>query len=230
MADSYIVDIGMALWLGILTSVSPCPLATNITAITYISRNINTKGYVLLSGMFYTLGRMLTYVIVGSVVVSASHAIPAISLFLQKHMNMVLGPVLILIGIFLLHIIKFNFKGGLISLETQKRLAGLGLLGALLIGAIFALSFCPVSAALFFGSTIGLAVKHASRFSFPSIYGAGTALPVVLFSIVLAFSAGAVSNLFNKVEIFEKWAGRISGIVFLLAGVYYCLSHLFHLI
>ena len=224
MANPYLADIGLALWLGILTSVSPCPLAMNITAITYIGRKINTKRSVLLSGMFYTLGRMLTYIILGSAVVSASHAIPTISLFLQRRMNMILGPLLFLIGIILLDIIKFNFKGGLISLETQKRMGGLGLIGAFMIGVVFALSFCPVSAALFFGSTIGLAVKHASRLAFPSIYGAGTALPVVLFSVVLAFSTKVVSNLFNKVEIFEKWARRISGIVFILAGIYYCLS------
>lgn len=216
----FIIASGSAIWLGILTSVSPCPLATNIAAISFVGKNVSKTSRALLSGLAYTLGRTVAYTILGFVLVSSSHLAPQVSMFLQQKMKLLLGPFLILVGIILLDAVKIAFSGLALSQSAQKKLARSGLLGSFALGVIFALSFCPVSAALFFGSTFGLALGHNSKFLIPALYGVGTAAPVVGFAFVVAFSTQAVGSLFHKVSLFEKWARRISGIVFIFAGIY----------
>jgi cytochrome c biogenesis protein CcdA len=217
----------MAVWLGILTSISPCPLATNIAAISFIGKQVGKASSTLLSGLFYTLGRTLVYLLLGAILVSGSQAVPQISFFLQQKMKLVMGPFLIIVGIILLDVIKFSLGGTLLSKKTQEKMAASGLWGAFVIGAIFAVSFCPVSAALFFGSTFGLALQHQSRVIIPFLYGIGTAAPVILFAFVIAFSTHAVGTVFKKISVFEKWARRISGVIFIFAGVYILLTQVF---
>jgi len=221
-------DLSLALWLGVLTSISPCPLATNIAAISYLGKNAGNKRITLWSGLAYTTGRMTTYLVLGAVLVSFTRIIPRVSLFLQQHMPVILGPVLIIVGLFLLEVFRFSLGGQIINQDAQERLSRSGLWGAFLLGLLFALSFCPVSAALFFGNTITLAMKHQSRLLFPGVYGFGTALPVILFSFLIAFGIHAVGKAYNKLSKFEKWARRSSGVVFICAGIYYTITHFFY--
>jgi len=140
-----------------------------------------------------------------------------------------MGPILVLIGLILLDVIKLNVgnaMGGIVG-KLQDRIKHLGLFGAGLLGIIFALSFCPVSAALFFGSLFSIAVKHESMIVLPSIYGVGTALPVLAFAILMAISARLVSSAYNKLAVFEIWARRITAVIFVIAGGYYCVTYLF---
>lgn len=218
--DNYLVDMWLAVWFGVLTSISPCPLATNIAAISFLGKQVKTKRGVLLAALFYTVGRAAVYIALAAALVSSAQAVPQVSWFLQKYMNMLLGPVLLVVGIILLDIVKMHWTGSIIPDALRERLARAGSLGALPLGALFALAFCPVSAAFFFGSTFAVAMKHQSRLIMPSLYGLGTAAPVVVFGLVLAFSAHAIGALFNKVTTFEKTARRISGIVFIGAGLY----------
>jgi len=222
------MGMGMALWFGILTSISPCPLATNIVAVSYIGSQMSTQRGVFMAGVLYMSGRMLTYTVLGAILVSSAQSVPAVANFLQKYMNILLGPLLILIGLVLLDIIKFNMgdSAGMIANKLQSRIKQSGLPGACVLGIIFALSFCPVSAALFFGSLFSVAVKNDSRIILPSIYGIGTALPVLAFAILMRFSARIVSKVYNKVSVFETWARRVTATVFIIAGVYYCAIYL----
>ena len=222
------LGMGMALWFGILTSISPCPLATNITAVTYIGSRISTQGGVFMAGVLYMLGRMLTYTVLGTTLVSSAQSVPAVANFLQKYMNILLGPLLILIGLILLNVIKFNMGdgAGTIANKLHGRIDRIGLLGAYLLGIIFALSFCPVSAALFFGSLFSVALKNDSGIILPSVYGIGTALPVLFFAIVMGISARVAARAVNRISVFETWARRITAAVFILAGVYYCVTYL----
>ena len=151
-----IITILSALWLGILTSVSPCPLATNIAAISFLAKKVNRPKAVLLAGLSYTLGRMAAYTLLGIIIVNSLISVPVIANFLQKYMNMILGPVLLVVGCFLLDLLKVNLAGFSLSDKKQKSLAAAGLKGAFALGIIFALSFCPLSAALFFGSLVPL--------------------------------------------------------------------------
>jgi cytochrome c biogenesis protein CcdA len=227
--DGLLFATGSALWLGVLTSISPCPLATNIAAITYIGKRVGSPRMVLLSGLLYTLGRMLAYLTLGIILVASLLSIPDLSYFLQKYMNKFLGPILIIVGLFLLELIKLNFSGGGLGARMQNRVDRYGIWGAGLLGIVFALSFCPVSAALFFGSLIPLAVKHNSSFMFPSIYGIGTALPVIVFAFLIGFSARLVSKVFNQLTKVEFWARRITGVIFIIVGIYYMLIYMFNI-
>jgi cytochrome c biogenesis protein CcdA len=215
---------GSAIWLGVLTSISPCPLATNIAAMSFISRNVQRTSSAVLSGVAYTVGRTLTYLVLGILLVSASHAAPAVSMFLQQKIKLFTGPLLIVVGVVLLDVVRLALPVPSLPPRLQERLARSGPLGALALGGVFALSFCPASAALFFGSTFGLAVAHNSRLLIPSLYGIGTAAPVVVFGLVVALSTHAVGVIFHRVTIFEKWARRVSGLVFVVAGLYLVLT------
>jgi len=227
--SEFFVGALSALWLGILTSISPCPLATNIAAVSFIGRRIGRTRVVLLTGLLYTLGRILTYVILGILLVTSALSIPQVSHLLQKYMNKILGPVLIFVGMILLELIRINISGPGLSEKMQKRVESYGILGAGLLGIIFALSFCPISAALFFGSLLPLSVKYESGFALPALYGLGTGLPVFLFAVLMAFGAQSVAKAFNKLTQLEWWVRRITGGIFIAIGIYFCLAHIFEL-
>lgn len=229
--ETILLVAGSALWLGLLTSISPCPLATNIAAISYVGKRVDRPVQVLFAGLLYTLGRSLTYVLVALVVVKSLLSISAVSMFLQQRMNQLLGPALLLVGLLLLDVIPWPWTGGAAIFEKlQTSVSRLGLWGAGLLGLVFALTFCPVSAALFFGSLVPLAVKHKSALLLPSLYGVGTAIPVVVFSLILAFAANWLSRAFNALTAIERWVRRATAVVFMLVGGYYCLVYLFHVL
>ena len=226
----YIVGVGSALWLGILTSISPCPLATNIAAISYIGRKVGNSRQVFLTGLLYTIGRTLAYLALAFVLVACVLSVPQISLFLQKYMNLVLGPLLIVVGMFLLGLIELNMGGGGMGEGLQKRVDALGIWGALLLGIVFALTFCPTSAALFFGSLVPLSLKVNSSVTLPAIYGVGTALPVMVFAVLLATSAQSVGKAYNVLAKIEWWARMLTGGIFVLVGIYFSLKYVFRVI
>ncbi len=225
--DSYFIAIGSAIWLGILTSISPCPLASNIAAITYIGKRVDNPRMVLLSGLMYTLGRMLTYIALGVLVVYSVLSIPEVAVFLQQNMNKFLGPILFIVGFMLLDIIKLRFPGFGVSQKLSGKFEKFGIWGSGGLGMLFALSFCPISAALFFGSLIPLAIEHQSAIIMPTVYGIGTALPVVVFAVLIALGAKFIGTAFNKISSFEKHARKITAIAFILVGIYYSLIYLF---
>jgi cytochrome c biogenesis protein CcdA len=218
-----------AAWLGILTSISPCPLATNLVAISFISRNVATPGRVFWTGMLYTLGRTLTYAALGALLVGSVLSIPQVSMALQYWMNRLLGPILIVVGMFLLDLLRLNFSTSLMSNSLQQRAQSWGTWGAGLLGMIFALSFCPVSAALFFGSLIPLSLKADSPVVLPALYGIGTGLPVALFAIGLAAGVQSLSAALNRLGEIERWARRATGAVFIAVGIYYTFDHILEL-
>ncbi len=228
--NSLLPEIMTAVWLGILTSISPCPLAGNIAAISYISRNIESARKVLITGLLYTVGRTLIYLALGVILVFSLLAIPDVSFFLQNYMNKLLGPVLIITGMFLLEMLVLTPRGGGLSDKMKKTIDSMGIWGALPLGAIFALAFCPISAALFFGSLIPLALKAKSALLLPGLYGVGTALPVVLFAFLFGMGTGAVGRAFNKLTSFERGARIITGWIFIITGIYYCLDNIFRII
>jgi cytochrome c biogenesis protein CcdA len=215
-----------ALWLGILTSISPCPLATNIAAISYLGRQAEHTDRVFANGLMYTLGRTATYVLLAALSVLAVLSVPHLSFLLQRYMSRVMGPILLLVGLFLLEIIRlpsFNLAGDK-ELPASEGKRGIG--GAGVLGMLFALSFCPTSAALFFGSLIPLAIGSRSVVMFPALYGLGTALPVFVFAVLIALGAKSVAAAFQHLTALEVWAKRITGTLFMIIGVYFCWTYL----
>lgn len=228
--DSIWLAAGSALWLGILTSISPCPLATNIAAVSYVGRQVGSTRAVLLAGGLYTAGRTLTYVTLGAAAVWSLMSMVSVSSFLQGSFSRLLGPLLIAVGLLLLGILKLNISGGGVSEKLQQRVDRWGVWGAGLLGIVFALSFCPVSAGLFFGSLVPMAANHESPLLLPILYGIGTALPVAVFSILLAAGAGWLGRALDKVQSFELWARRVTAVVFIGVGIYETLRSTFYLI
>lgn len=218
-----------ALWLGILTSISPCPLAANITAVSFIGRRAGSATKVLLAGFLYTIGRAAVYVVIGVVLVRGLLAAPSVSLALQVWVSKLLGPLLILVGMVMLDLLRFGGKGGAWSAWTQRLVERLGFGSALALGALFALSFCPVSAALYFGSLLPLAIEQNSGVALPLLYGIGTALPVIGVSFLLAFGVRCLTAAFTRVTRLERWLRWGTGGVFVLVGVYMTLDHIYGL-
>ncbi|HEX5132770.1 MAG TPA: aromatic aminobenezylarsenical efflux permease ArsG family transporter [Candidatus Krumholzibacteria bacterium] len=219
---------GSALWLGILTSISPCPLASNVAAISFVARHVGAPRRVVLAGIAYTLGRALTYVLVGILVVSSILSIPSVALFLQERMNQVLGPLLVLIGAVMLGWLRLPTWGR--GWAPPERLARSGIGGAGLLGVLFALSFCPVSAGLFFGALIPLSIGADSRVLLPALYGVGTGLPVVVFSVLIVVGAQGVGRAFRVLTAIDRAARPATGVVFILAGLYLTATHVLGLL
>lgn len=228
--DKFIFVATSALWFGVLTSISPCPLATNIAAISFIARRVSSPRLVVLSGLLYTVGRMLVYVALGALLVYSVLSLPHVSGFLQKYMNKVLGPVLIVTGMILLGLLGEAWSGPDAHSGIRHRAERMGVWGAGLLGAVFAISFCPVSAALFFGSLVPLAIRESSVVLVPAVYGIGTALPVVIFAFIVAFSAHSLGMIFNRITVIEIWARRITGSVFIVVGIYLSLAYIFNIL
>ena len=216
-----IVTFGSALWLGVLTSISPCPLATNIAAVSFLSKKINHPKAVLWAGNAYTLGRMIAYTFLGIAIIASLVNIPSVANFLQKYMNRIVGPILLVVGLFLLDVLRLNISGFSLSRKKQESLADSGAKGAFLLGVIFALSFCPISAALFFGSLIPLALNSKIGIMLPFFYGIGTGLPVMVFALGIALGASSASRWFHKITTLEKYTRKITGIVFVIVGLYF---------
>lgn len=210
-----------ALWLGILTSISPCPLASNIAAVSFLSKKIAHPALVFLSGLAYTAGRMISYAAVGWVIIHSLVSVPQIAMFLQKYMGKTLGPVLILTGLILVEVLSLRLPALSLSQKHHNQLAESGAPGAFFLGFIFALAFCPVAAALFFGSLIPLALSHPAGALLPFVYGVGTGLPVLAFAVAIALGVKTLSHWFNKLTAIELYTRRITGAVFIAAGSYY---------
>jgi len=215
------IGCASALWLGILTSISPCPLASNVAAISFLSKKIAHPVLVFILGLAYTLGRMVSYTILGWIIVSSLLSVPQVAQFLQKYMGKALGPLLILTGLILLEIITIRLPGVSLSQKHHNKLAESGAPGAFLLGFIFALAFCPISAALYFGSLIPLAINSKSGIVLPFIYGIGTGLPVLIFAVAIALGVTSLSHWFHRITRLEYYTRKITGIVFILVGLYY---------
>lgn len=225
--NEIVLGMGSAVWLGILTSLSPCPLATNIAAISFIGRRLDNPRAALGTGLLYALGRTLAYVVLAALLVSSLLSAPVVSHALQKYMNKILGPLLILVGMVLVGLIEFKVKGSGLAANLGKRVETWGIWSGLALGVVFALSFCPGSAALFFASLIPLAVKYESALVLPTLYGVGTALPVLAFAILIVAGTNAVGRAYDRMTQFEWWARRGTGVLFIGIGVYFCLAFIF---
>jgi sulfite exporter TauE/SafE len=215
-----------ALGLGIWTAVQPCPMATHVAAISYLSRRVDRPRWVLLAGLLYALGRTLAYVLLAVLLVEGLQA-SRVSMFLQARVSQFLGPVLVVLGMLLLNLIGGSWSGPGVSEKMQKRVDALGIWAALPLGALLALAFCPISAVCFFGSLLALATANDSRVILPSIYGLGTALPVLVFATLIALSAQAVGRTFHVMTQTVWWVQRIAGVVCLVIGIHFSLKYIF---
>ena len=225
-----LLSLGTAFWLGILLSISPCPLATNIAAMSFLGRQVCSPRRVVLNGLLYAAGRTIAYVLLGFLLVRGLMSIGSLAQGLQRFANLWLGPILIVVGVVLLGLIKIPMPsiGG--NERFQQWALRTGIFAPAALGFLFAMAFCPISAGLFFGSLLGLALQHQSALLIPGAFGVATALPVIAFAVVIAYGAGSLGKAFNRMSQFEHWARRITGIIFIVVGILHMLRWTFHLI
>lgn len=215
-----------AAWLGILTSISPCPLATNIAAVSYISRRAGNIRDVLVSGFLYSIGRAVAYAAIGILIVSSILSVPRVATLLINNVNQFLGPILVLAGMFLVNLLRLPSFALPRTARLSEGAAGVRFGGAFALGVLFALSFCPISAALFFGSLIPLATVSGSSAALPAVYGLGTSIPVLGFALLASAGTGKVARAFERLALLEVWARRVTGTVFIALGIYLCWTSL----
>jgi cytochrome c-type biogenesis protein len=210
--------------LGLMTAISPCPLATNISAIGFISRNLENRRRVFLSGLVYTLGRVISYTGLAVVIYFGASKVNIAGIF-QGWGEKLLGPVLIVIGLFMLDLIRIRFPGFTgISEKVEEKGKG-SYWSTLVLGMIFALAFCPYSGVLYFVMLIPLTVASASGLYLPVIFATGTGLPVIIFAWLLAYAVGNVAKLYDRIKLFELWFRRIVAVLFILVGIYYIIIY-----
>ena len=236
---TFLAILGGVFWLGLLTGVSPCPLATNIAAVSFLTRNVGSSRRVLASAALYTLGRTLVYVGLGVVLLwafrSAADGVGGLREFaspasrqLQRYGNMALGPALLAVGMLLGGLVETNFSFSLDGLKLQERSARGGVIWALLLGSLFALAFCPPSVALFFSAMV-ISLEQDSAILPPVAYGIGTAVPVIAFALVMTFASRHVAQAFNALTMIERWFRLATATIFVLLGIHYTLVHIYGL-
>ena len=222
LSESLNIPVLSALFLGLITAISPCPMATNIAAIAYVSRRVADRKHAVITGSLYTLGRMFSYSMLGFLIIVTGLEIPGVASFLQDFGERILGPLLIIIGLIMLVIDRFSFGlGGDKLASIGNKLASRGMLGGFLLGVLFALAFCPYSALIFFGVLIPLALKSAGGVALPAVYAIGTGLPVLVFGILLSAGVAGVASWLNALARAEKVIRMVVSLIFIGVGIYY---------
>jgi len=222
ITGSFNIPVLSALFLGLITAVSPCPMATNIAALAYISRNMTDRKYAVMTATLYTFGRMFSYSAIGVLIIVVGLEIPGVSSVVQDFGEQILGPILIVVGLVMLSIDRLSFgQGGGRLASLGGKVADWGMIGGFLLGVIFALAFCPYSAILYFGVLIPVALKSTGGVALPAVFAIGTGLPVLIFGTLLSFGVAGVSAWFNAITRAEKIIRIVVSIVFIGVGIYY---------
>ena len=225
--DNNSVPAITAFILGILTAISPCQLATNITAIGFIGKDIENHHRIFINGLLYTLGRVVTYTVLGFVLIPILRegaSMFSVQKAISKYGEMLIAPLLIVIGIYMLDIIKLNLPKINFSGENLKKKTKGGW-GALFLGILFSLAFCPTSGIFYFGMLIPMSAAETGGYLLPVVYAIATGLPVILVAWVLAYSVAGLGKFYNRMQVFEKWFRKVVAILFIVVGIYYAVMY-----
>jgi sulfite exporter TauE/SafE len=215
-----------ALVLGLMTAISPCPLATNITAIGFIGKDIETRNRVFYNGLVYTLGRAISYTVLAVIIFLGADQFSVSGIF-QKYGEKMIGPLLIIIGLFMLDVLKIKFPGlGKLTRRFEEK-GTKNYWDVLLLGILFALAFCPYSGVLYFGMLIPITISSASGLYLPVVFAIATGIPVIIFAWLIAFTISGVGVLYNRIKAFEKWFRRVISVLFIGVGIYYVINVFF---
>lgn len=220
LLDSSTMPWLTALLLGLMTAISPCPLATNITAIAYIGRNIENRKRVFFNGLFYTSGRAVTYTLLAVIIFLGADQLKLTGFF-QKYGEKFIGPVLIIIGLLMFDFIRINLPGISRLTSGMEKKTKWNYFDAMLLGLVFALAFCPYSAVLYFGMLIPMTVSSPSGLYLPVVFALATGIPVIILAWFLAFTVSGTGRVYKKITMFESKFRKIIAAIFIIAGIYY---------
>ena len=225
LLDNSTTPIVSAILLGLITALSPCPLATNIAAIGYIAKQADNRSSTFINGLLYALGRIIAYSALGAILITLLR--DGSSLFgIQKSIahwgELLIGPLLFIIGLYMLFGHKLNISTP--SVSGLERLTRRDYLGTFLLGMLFALAFCPTSGVLYFGMLIPMSASATMGYLLPILFAVATAMPVLVVAWILAFSAGQIGAVYGKMQTIQKWLNIVVGVLFIAIGIYYCLT------
>lgn len=220
LLDSSTMPWLTALLLGLMTAISPCPLATNITAVGFISRDIENRNRVFINGLLYTLGRAITYTVIALVIYFGADQLK-FGGFFQRYGEKIIGPLLIIIGLFMLDIVSIKFPAFNRLTSRMQEKKRWGYLDAVLLGLVFALAFCPYSGVLYFGMLVPLTITSSSGLYLPVVYAIATGIPVIVFAWIIAYTISSIGGVYKKLKSFELWFRRIIAVLFIGVGIYY---------
>jgi cytochrome c biogenesis protein CcdA len=212
-----------AFLLGLLTAISPCPMATNITAIGYISRNIEHKSRVFYNGIIYTAGRAFSYTILAFILFIGADK-TRISFFFQQYGEKILGPLLIVVGLFMLGIFQIRLPVFSRLSERVNSKSNWNFLNVFLLGVVYALAFCPYSGVLYFGMLIPMTIGSAGGLYLPVVFAIATGIPVIIIAWILAFAISNIGRFYDSMKKVERWMRRLMAVLFIGVGVYYILA------
>lgn len=215
-----------ALVLGLMTAISPCPLATNITAVGFIGKDLENRNWVFYNGLIYTLGRAIAYTLLAFVIFLGADQFEVSGVF-QRYGMKIIGPLLIVIGLFMLGVLKISLPGGGKIAERFEKKGVTGYWDVLLLGMLFAMAFCPYSGVLYFGMLIPLTISSASGLYLPVVFAIATGIPVILFAWLIAYAVSGVGGLYQRLKTFEYWFRKVIAVLFILVGLYYIITVFF---
>ena len=218
LLDNSNIPVITAFLLGLLTAISPCPLATNITAIGFISKDIGNRNKIFLGGLLYTLGRVVAYTVLGIILISIlkeGSSMFSLQKGISKYGEILIAPVLIFVGVFMLFGDRLNLpKFGFSGTGKAEKLKGN-------LGSLFALAFCPTSGLFYFGMLIPMSAAEPGGYLLPIVYAVATGLPVILVAWILAYSVAGIGKFYNRIQVFQKWFNRVVAVLFIAVGIYY---------
>lgn len=213
------LPVWSALILGLMTAISPCPLATNITAMGFISKDLQNRNRVFYNGLIYTAGRALSYTLLAFILFIGADQFKISGVF-QQYGEKLLGPMLILIGLFMLGIFNINFPGLSRLTDRFQSKEKRNYWDVFLLGIIFALAFCPYSGVLYFGMLIPMSIQSSSGLILPVVFAIATGIPVIIFAWLLAYTVSGVGKMYNRLKTFEYWFRKVIAFLFIGIGLY----------
>jgi len=219
LSDGLGVPMVSALLFGLLGATSPCQLTTGASALAYVARVAGDRRALAANALAYLLGKALVYTVVGVAVILAGQQLAQLSIPVIIVARKVLGPLMILLGLFLLGLVPLRFSPGHGLAAWLEARAGASAGGAFLLGAAFAFAFCPTLFLLFFGLTIPLALGSPLGVAYPGVFALGTTLPLLGLAALLAVGRGASKRYLSTTRRFARWLRPAAAVVLVLAGL-----------
>lgn len=229
-AQSISSPVLMVVVLAIVFALDPCLMLTNIAAIGYIGREVDDKRAILARGLYYTLGRTLSYGLLGCIMIAflqLGKSLHPIEEFVEHYGVAILTVFMLLMGVLLClsdYIPWLNIN--LAKNVDQTRFKGK--LGAFLLGIVLTFAFCPTNAILFFGMMVPVCSASKFGYALPFLFSATTAIPVLLIAYLIAFSINSIARCYNKVQLIGKILKWVVGIAFIAIGIYLAVHGIGH--
>ncbi len=219
--NDFVMAAGTCFVTGVLTTINPCPLTTTIASIGFLSGYGQKTNRMTVVVLLFLLGFLASYFALAILLSSGLIAIGDVSRGLQQYFSVIIGPVLILAGMFQTKLIRIRFRSyteKAMTWVTKRKWSGLE---AFPMGALIALGFCPTTAAIFFGVLIPLAIQYGQPVFFPLLYALGAVLPLAVISYLIVAGVRAGNN-----KTWQKILPVAGGWVLILAGIYISLQRI----